>query len=185
MDELALQARQDPFVFRRNLLGGAPRHQTVLKLAADKAGWGGPLPVGRARGIALHESFGSIVAQVAEVSLTDGKPRVHRVVCVIDCGIVVNPNIVAQQMEGAVIFALTAALYGRIDIKDGMVQQTNFNNYPMVTLAEAPVVETYIIDSAGPPGGVGEPGVPPLAPAVANALFLLSGKRQRSLPFSI
>ena len=185
MDELALEARQDPFVFRRNLLGSAPRHQTVLNLAADKAGWGGPLPAGRARGIALHESFGSIVAQVAEVSLADGKPRVHRVVCVIDCGIVVNPNIVAQQMEGAVIFALTAALYGKIDIKEGVVQQTNFNNYPMVRLAQSPVVETFIIDSAGPPGGVGEPGVPPLAPAVANALFMLSGKRQRSLPFSV
>ena len=112
----------------------------------------------------------------------NGKPRVHRVVCAIDCGTVVNPNIVAQQIESSVIFALTAALYGRIDIQDGVVQQTNFHNYPMVKLAEAPVVETHIMPSTRHPAGVGEPGVPPLAPAVANALFVLSGKRHRALP---
>jgi isoquinoline 1-oxidoreductase beta subunit len=131
----------------------------------------------------LHESFGSIVAEVAEVSLQDGKPRVHRVVCAVDCGTVINPNTVAQQMEGAVIFALTAALYGRIDIKDGAVQQSNFGDYPMVQLAQAPVVDTWIVPSTRAPAGVGEPGVPPLAPAVANALFALTGKRQRALPF--
>jgi isoquinoline 1-oxidoreductase subunit beta len=136
-------------------------------------------------GVALHESFGSIVAQVAEVSMQNGKPRVHRVVCAIDCGTVVNPNIVAQQMESSVIFALTAALYGRIDIVDGVVQQKNFNDYPMVKLAEAPVVETYILPSTRHPGGVGEPGVPPLAPAVANAVFALSGKRHRALPLVV
>ena len=182
MDELAFETKQDPLALRRALLKEAPRYLAVLNLAAEKANWGSPLPAGRARGIALHESFGSIVAEVAEVSLVDGKPRVHRVICAIDCGTVVNPNIVAQQMEGAVIFGLTAGLYGRIDIKDGVVQQTNFNNYPMVKLAEAPLVETHIVPSSRAPGGVGEPGVPPLAPAVANALFALNGKRHRALP---
>ena len=151
-------------------------------MAADKAGWGRALPKGRARGIALHESFGSIVAEVAEVSLVDGKPRVHRVVCAIDCGTVINPNTVAQQMESAVIFGLTAALHGRIDIVEGVVQQSNFGNYPMVQMAQAPVVETWVVPSTRAPGGVGEPGVPPVAPAVANALFALTGKRQRALP---
>jgi isoquinoline 1-oxidoreductase beta subunit len=143
------------------------------------------LPQGHARGIALHESFGSIVAEVAEVSLQDGKPRVHRVVCAVDCGTVINPGLVAQQMESAVIFGLTAALYGRIDIVDGVVQQSNFNNYPMVMLADAPVVETWTVASTRPPAGVGEPGVPPLAPALANALFVLAGKRQRALPLQV
>ena len=182
IDEIAYESKQDPLALRRALLKDAPRYLAVLNLAAEKAKWGSALPAGRARGIALHESFGSIVAEVAEVSLIDGKPRVNRVVCAIDCGTVVNPNIVAQQMESAVIYALTAALYGKIDIVDGVVQQTNFNNYPMVKLADAPVVETYILPSTGHPTGVGEPGVPPLAPAVANALFVLTGKRQRSLP---
>ncbi len=182
IDEIAYESKQDPLALRRALLKDAPRYLAVLNLAAEKAKWGSALPAGRARGVALHESFSSIVAEVAEVSLIDGKPRVHRVVCAIDCGTVVNPNIVAQQMESAVIYALTAALYGKIDIVDGVVQQTNFNNYPMVKLADAPVVETYILPSTGHPTGVGEPGVPPLAPAVANALFVLTGKRQRSLP---
>ena len=185
MDELAAETNQDPLAFRRALLTDAPRYLAVLNLAADKAGWGSPLPEGRARGISLHESFGSIVAEVAEVSLQMGKPRVHRVVCAVDCGTVINPNTVAQQMEGAVIFALTAALHGRIDIKDGAVQQSNFGDYPMVQLAQAPVVETWIVPSTRAPAGVGEPGVPPLAPAVANALFALTGKRQRALPFVI
>jgi len=182
VDELAAQTQQDPLAFRVALLQAAPRYLAVLQLAADKAGWGSKLPKGRARGIALHESFGSIVAEVAEVSLVDGKPRVHRVVCAVDCGTVINPNTVAQQMEGAVIFGLTAALYGKIDIKDGVVQQSNFPSYPMVQLAEAPVVETWIVPSTRAPGGVGEPGVPPIAPAVSNALFVLTGKRQRALP---
>ena len=182
IDELAAQTKQDPVAFRLALLKDAPRYAAVLKLAADKAHWGSPLPAGRARGVALHESFGSIVAEIAEVSLKDGLPRVHKVVCAIDCGTVVNPNIVAQQMESAVVFGLTAALYSKIDIKDGAVQQTSFPSYPMVQLAEAPVVETWLVPSTRHPGGVGEPGVPPIAPAVANALFALTGKRQRSLP---
>ena len=185
IDELAFEVKQDPLAFRRALLKDAPRYLAVLNLAADKAKWGSPLPAGHARGIALHESFGSIVAEVVEVSLADGKPRVHRVVCAIDCGTVVNPDTVKQQMESAVIFALTGALYGKIDIKDGVVQQSNFPSYPMVMLAQAPAVETWIVSSTRAPAGVGEPGVPPLAPAVASALFVLSGKRQRALPLLV
>lgn len=185
VDEMARAAKQGPLAFRRELLAHAPRYLAVLNLAAAKAHWDTPPSAGRARGIALHESFGSIVAQVAEVSLVDGQPRVHRVVCAIDCGIVINPGIVAQQMESAVIFGLTAALYGQIDIVDGVVQQTSFPSYPMVTLAQAPVVETHIVPSERPPSGVGEPGVPPLAPAVANALFRLTEKRLRSLPLVV
>ena len=172
VDELAFETQQDPLAFRQSLLKDAPRYLAVLNLAADKAGWGTPLPAGHARGIALHESFGSIVAQVAEVSLEGGKPRVHRVVCAVDCGTVINPGLVQQQMESAVIFALTAALYGRIDIVDGVVQQRNFDSYSMVTLAQAPLVETWMLPSERAPAGVGEPGVPPLAPALANALFV-------------
>ena len=130
----------------------------------------------------MHESFGSIVAQVAEVSLRNGQVSVHRVVCAVDCGTVVNPGIVAQQMESAVVFALSAALYGKVDIHEGVVQQKNFPDYPMVRLAQAPLVQTHLVASMRPPGGVGEPGVPPLAPAVANALFALTGKRLRALP---
>jgi len=182
IDELAHEARQDPVAFRLGMLKDMPRHAAVLKLAASMAGWGSPLPAGRARGIALHESFGSIVAEVAEVSLLAGKPRVHRVVCAADVGIVVNPGIVAQQMESAVIFALSAALYGRIDVEGSVVKQSNFHDYPMVRLADSPLIETHLVASTRPPSGVGEPGTPPLAPAVANALFVLTGKRLRELP---
>lgn len=182
VDEMAEAAGLDPLAFRREWLAEAPRHLKVLNLAASKAKWGEPLPVGRARGLALHQSFGSIVAQVVEVSLDKGVPRVHRVVCAMDCGTVVNPGIVAQQVESSVVFALSAALYGKIDIVGGEVQQANFSNYPLVQLAQTPFVETYLVDSDRDPTGVGEPAVPPLAPAVANALFVLTGKRQRSLP---
>lgn len=182
MDELALAQGQDPMAFRRVLLAGAPRHLAVLNLVAEKSGWGRKLAPGRALGVALHASFGSVVAQVAEVSLYAGRPRVHRVTCVIDCGTVVNPGIVAQQMEGAVVFALTAALYGRVDIDNGVVQQVNYPQYPMVKLADAPEVATWTIDSQRPPSGVGEPGVPPLAPAVANAIRALGGGAKRALP---
>jgi isoquinoline 1-oxidoreductase subunit beta len=186
IDEIAAELKQDPVELRRKLLRRARRQRAVLDLAVEKSGWGlRPLPAGRARGVALHESFGSIVAQVAEVSLEDGQPRVHRVVCAIDCGTVVNPQIVAQQMEGAVVFGLTAALHGRVDIHEGAVQQGNFADYPMLRLASAPQVETWIVTSERPPGGVGEPGVPPIAPAVANALSVLTGKRYRSLPIAI
>jgi isoquinoline 1-oxidoreductase subunit beta len=184
MDELAMQTGQDPLEFRRRLLASEPRYLAVLDLAAQKAGWGNKLPPGRARGVALHESFGSVVVQVAEVSAEGGLPRVHRVVCAVDCGTVVNPNIVAQQMEGAIVFALSAALHGRVDVHDGVVQQSNYPSYPMVRMAQAPVVETWLVSSERAPCGVGEPGVPPLAPAVANAWFALTGERRRALPFS-
>jgi isoquinoline 1-oxidoreductase beta subunit len=185
IDELAVATKQDPLAFRLQLLKDAPRYAAVLKLAAGKAGWGTPLPAGIARGIALHESFGSIVAQVAEVSLANGQIRVHRVVCAIDCGTVVNPDTVAQQMQSSVIYGLSAALYGRIDIVGGVVQQSNFPSYPMVTLSQAPIVETHIVPSTRHPAGVGEPAVPPLAPAVGNALFALTNKRQRALPLVV
>jgi isoquinoline 1-oxidoreductase beta subunit len=184
IDEMAHAARQDPVAFRLGLLGAMPRHAAVLRLVAERAGWGRPLPPGTARGVALHESFGSIVAQVAEVRLDAGKPRVLRVVCAADIGTVVNPGIVAQQMESAVVFALSAALYGRIDIEGGVVRQANFNDHPIVTLAEAPRIETHLVASTHPPGGVGEPGTPPLAPALANALFVLTGERRRTLPLA-
>ncbi|MBS0449117.1 MAG: xanthine dehydrogenase family protein molybdopterin-binding subunit [Proteobacteria bacterium] len=182
IDELAAEAGQDPVAFRLALLKEAPRHAVVLKLAAERAGWGTPLAPGVARGVALHESFGSIVAEVAEVTLDGAQPRVLRVVCAADVGTVVNPGIVAQQLESGVIFGLTAALYGRIDIEDSTVRQTNFPNYPMVRLADAPRIECHLVQSSHPPGGVGEPGTPPIAPAVANALFVLTGKRLRELP---
>ena len=182
IDELAVETKQDPVAFRLALLDKAPRYAAVLKLAAEKAKWGAALPAGHAHGVALHESFGSIVAQVAEVSIKDGMPQVHRVVCAIDCGTVVNPVTVAQQVESSVNFALSAALFGKIDIQDGVVQQTNFTNYPLVKLAQSPVVETWIVPSTQAPEGVGEPAVPPLAPAVANAMFKLTKQRLRSLP---
>jgi isoquinoline 1-oxidoreductase beta subunit len=182
IDEMAFETKQDPVAFRLSLLMQTPRYAAVLKLAAEKAKWGMALPTGHAHGVALHESFGSIVAQVVEVSMQDGKPRVHRVVCAIDCGTVVNPATVAQQVESSVIFALTAALFGQIDIQDGVVQQNNFTNYPLVSMAQSPAVETWIVPSTQPPEGVGEPAVPPLAPAVANAMFKLTGQRLRSLP---
>jgi isoquinoline 1-oxidoreductase beta subunit len=164
IDELAARLKQDPVAFRRGLLKNAPRYRAVLELASSRAGWDSPVPAGRARGVALHESFGSVVAQVAEVSLQQGQVRVHRVVCAIDCGTVVNPGIVAQQIEGAVIYGITAALHGSIDIRGGRVQQRNFPDYRMLLASQAPVVETWIVPSQRAPGGVGEAGVPPVAP---------------------
>ena len=185
MDELAFATKQDPLAFRLSWLKEAPRYAAVLQKAADLAGWGKPLPAGHAHGLALHHSFGSIVAQVAEVSLAHGQIHVHRVVCVIDCGTVVNPATVAQQMESGVVFGLSAALYGQIDIVGGVVQQNNFPSYPMLNLSQTPVVQTHIMASTREPGGVGEPAVPPIAPAVGNALFALTGQRQRSLPLKV
>jgi isoquinoline 1-oxidoreductase subunit beta len=184
VDELAHAVQTDPLEFRRRALAQAPRHLAVLNLAVAQSGWGKPLPAGRAHGIALHESFGSIVALVVEVSLELGQPRVHRVICAIDCGTVVNPGIVAQQVESSVVFGLSAVLYGRIDIVQGQVQQTNYPNYPVLGLAKSPLVQTHIVPSTAVPTGVGEPALPPLAPAVANALFALTGQRVRSLPIA-
>jgi isoquinoline 1-oxidoreductase beta subunit len=185
VDELAHAARQDPVAFRLALLDSLPRHAAVLRLAAAQAGWGSALAAGRARGVALHESFGSIVAQVVEASIDAAGLRVHRVVCAIDCGTVVNPSIVAQQMESGIVFGLAAALHGRIDILDGVVRQKNFPDHPLITLARTPRIETHIVPSTRAPAGVGEPGVPPVAPALANALFALSGQRLRELPLSL
>jgi len=184
IDELASATSTDPVQFRRGLLQRHPRERAVLELAARKAQWTSPLLEGRARGVALHRSFGTVVAQVAEISLQDGLPRVHRVVCAVDCGIAVNPNLVAQQMEGAVVFGLTAALYGRITIQRGQVQEHNFPQYPLLRMREMPVIETHIVASRDAPTGAGEPGTPPIAPAVANALFALTGERRRTLPLA-
>lgn len=182
-DELAAAAGKDPYEFRRRLLSEAPRLRTVLDLAAEKAGWGKPLPNGRFRGIAALETIGSFVAQVAEVSVApDGKVRVHRVVCAVDPGWTINPDTIKAQVEGGTIYGLTAALYGEITIRNGQAVQRNFNDYPMVRLNEAPEVETYIVPSTEAPGGVGEVSGPAVAPAVANAIFAATGKRIRRLP---
>jgi isoquinoline 1-oxidoreductase beta subunit len=184
VDELAHAAGKDPFEFRRALLDKHPRHRGVLERAAKEAGWGSPLPGGRARGIAVAESFDSYVAEVVEVSLRpDGMPRVHRVVCAVDCGTTVNPGIITQQVRSAVIFALSAALHGEITIDGGRVQQQNFDDYPVVRIDEVPAIEVHVVHSAEKPTGIGEPATPPLAPALANALFALTGKRIRRLPF--
>lgn len=182
IDEMAHAAGADPYKYRRDLLANAPRHRGALELAATMSAWGTPLPAGRARGIAVVSSFGSYVAEVAEVSIEDGKIRVHRVVCAIDCGMVVNPDIVAAQVESAVVFGLTAALHGKITIDKGAAVEGNFDTYPMLRIDEMPVVEVHIVPSTEAPGGVGEPGTPPIAPAVANAVFALTGQRLRSLP---
>jgi isoquinoline 1-oxidoreductase subunit beta len=182
IDELAHASKQDPLAYRRQLLKDHPRHLAALNLAADKAGWGKSLPKGVFRGIAVHESFGSYVAQVAEVSVKDGEVKVHRVVMAIDCGLAVNPDGVKAQMESCVAFALGAALSSEVSFKDGQVEQTNFHNYQVLRMKDMPKVEVHIVPSTEKMGGVGEPGVPPLAPAVTNAIFAATGKRIRRLP---
>ena len=183
VDELAHRAGKDPFEFRRALLRKAPRHRAVLELAAQKAGWGQRLEPGRGRGIAIVESFKSIVAQVAEVTIDNkGGLKVDRVVAAVDTGLVVNPDGLKAQIEGAIVFALTAALKGEITIDQGAVAQSNFNNYEMLRLAECPQIEVHLLESDGEVGGAGEPGVPPLAPAVTNAIFAVTGVRVRDLP---
>ncbi|MGH9797824.1 MAG: xanthine dehydrogenase family protein molybdopterin-binding subunit, partial [Candidatus Polarisedimenticolia bacterium] len=183
IDELAAAAGKDPLEYRLALLGRQPRHRRVLELAAGKAGWGKPAPGGRGRGLAVHESFGSFIAQAAEVSVSkEGKVRVHKVVCAIDCGPIVNPDTIRAQMEGAVVFGLSAALFGEITLENGRVKQRNFHDYPLLRMNEMPEVETHIVPGAEQMGGVGEPGVPPVAPAVANAIFAATGRRVRRLP---
>jgi isoquinoline 1-oxidoreductase beta subunit len=186
IDEVAHAAGADPFTFRRKLLEHEPRMKAVLELAADKAGWSsGPLPKGKGRGIAVGEAFNSFVAQVAEVSVDDsGRITVERVVCAVDCGTAVNPDIITAQMEGGIGFGLGAALYGAITLKDGRVEQANFNDYRVLRMNEAPKVEVYIVPSTEKPSGVGEPGVAPIGPAVANAVFAATGKRVYAFPFS-
>jgi len=185
IDELAELAGQDAVAFRRSLLADKPRHRGVLELAAEQAAWGTPLPPGRARGVAVAESFGSFVAEVAEVSITNGVVRVHKVTCAVDCGHVVNPGIVAAQMEGAIAYGITAALKGEITLEKGRVKQGNFLDYPLLRMDEMPEVSVHIVPSTENPGGVGEPGTPPIAPAVANAVSALTGTRVRKLPIRL
>jgi len=184
-DELAALAGKDPLQARLELMDGHPRHAGVLRLAADKAGYGKPLPAGHAHGIAVAESFGSFVAQVAEVSLDRGRVRVHRITCAVDCGMVVNPDAIRAQMEGAIAFGLTAALKSEITIQDGHAVQRNFDDFPLLRIDEMPEVDVHIVPSREHPGGIGEPGVPPAAPAVANAIFALTGKPVRSIPIRL
>jgi isoquinoline 1-oxidoreductase beta subunit len=183
IDELAHAAGKDPLAFRLELLGNSPRHCAVLELAARESGWQQPTAIGRGRGIAVYRSFGSWVAQVAEVSVSaDARVRVHRVVCAIDCGTTVNPNAVVAQIEGGIAFGLSATLHEAIHLQDGAVLQGNFEEYPLLTLREMPEVEVHLLHGSDKPGGVGEPGVPPIAPAVANAVFAATGERLRALP---
>jgi isoquinoline 1-oxidoreductase beta subunit len=186
MDEIAHAAGEDPFTFRRKLLAHHPRMKAVLELAADKAGWGsGPLPKGRGRGIAVAEAFKTYVAQVVEVSVEEsGQIKVDRVVCAVDCGTPINPDVITAQMEGGIGFGLGAALYGAITLKDGRVEQDNFNGYRVLRMNEMPKVEVHIVPSAEAPTGVGEPGVAPAGPALANAVFAATGKRIQVLPFN-
>lgn len=182
IDELAHAAKRDPLAYRRELLKDHPRHLAALNLAAEKAEWDKPLPKDIFRGIAVHESFGSFVAQVAEVSVSDGAVKVHRMVSAIDCGLAVNPESLTAQMESAVSFGLGAALQSEITFKDGQVQQSNFHDYQVLRMKDMPKVEVYIVPSTEKMGGVGEPGLPPVAPAVTNAIFAATGKRIRTLP---
>jgi CO/xanthine dehydrogenase Mo-binding subunit len=200
IDELAAAAKADPLAYRLKLLN-PPREikippqgegsaldtkklAAVLELAASKAGWGTPLPKGRFRGIAGHFSFESYAAQVAEVSVTNGKVRVHKMVCAIDCGRAISPDNVKAQMESCIIYGLTATLKSAITVKDGKVEQSNFHDYPMLRIDETPEIEVHIIPSQGAPTGTGEPGLPPVAPAVANAIYAATGKRIRRLPIT-
>jgi isoquinoline 1-oxidoreductase beta subunit len=186
IDEIAYAAGKDPFAFRQAMLEHHPRHKAVLELAAKAAGWGNPLPKGKGRGIAVAEAFGTYVAQVAEVTVApNGKVKVDRVVCAVDCGTPINPDVITAQMEGGIGFGLGAALYGAITLKDGQVEQTNFDAYQVLRIDEMPKVEVHIVPSPEAPTGVGEPGVAPVGPAVANAVFAVTGKRLRVLPFAV
>jgi isoquinoline 1-oxidoreductase beta subunit len=185
IDELAHEARQDPLEYRRALLPADARERRALDLAAEKFGWGKPLAQGHAAGMAVHASFESYVAQIAEVSVDGGAIKVHRVVCAIDCGPVVNPLSVEAQMQSGIVYGLSAALHSELTFKDGRIEQSNFNNYPVLRLNEMPRIEVHIVPSTDKMGGCGEPGTPPIAPAVANAVFALTGKRLRQLPLRL
>ena len=183
LDELARLGDKDPYEVRRRLLGDHPRHLAVLDAAARAASWGTPLPEGRAQGIAVHESYGSFVAQVAEVSLSgNDRPRVHALTCAVDCGQQIHPDAIRAQMEGSVAYGLSAALYGEIKIAQGRAVQSNFHDYPILRMDEMPRVEVVLVKSEAAHGGVGEPGVPPVAPAICNALLALTGSPRRRLP---
>jgi isoquinoline 1-oxidoreductase beta subunit len=191
IDELATMTNKDPVAFRRDLLAQHPKHRATLDLVAAKSGWGTPLAPGKAgerrgRGVAIHESFGSVVAQVAEVTVDkDNQFKVDRVICVVHCGIAVNPDVIRAQMEGGIGFGLSAALHSAITLKDGAVEQSNFHDYPVLRINQMPAIEVHIVPSTDKPTGVGEPGVPVIAPAVANALAAATGKRIRNLPLAL
>src|SRR5205807_4757289 len=183
IDELAAAAKQDPVAYRLALLDKAPRAKAVLELAAEKAGWGKPLPQRVGLGVSIQFVFATYMAQVAEVEVSrDGAVRVRRVVCAVDCGTVVNPDTVQAQIQSAIIFGITAALYGEITVKDGRVEQTNFDAYQILRMNEAPAVEVYIVNSTEPPGGMGEAGTSAIVPAVTNAIFAATGQRLRKPP---
>ena len=185
IDELAAAARQDAVAYRRALLDHNTRARAVLDLAAEKAGWGTALKKGHGRGVALQNVFGSYLAQVAEVEVAnDGTVRVHRVVCAMDCGIVINPDTVQAQVQGGVMFGITAALYGEITLQSGRVKQANFDTYQMLRIDQAPAIEVYVVNSKESPGGMGEAGTSGIVPAVANAVFAATGKRLRKMPIT-
>jgi isoquinoline 1-oxidoreductase beta subunit len=182
IDELATATKIDPVEYRRKLFKDSPRHLATLNLAAEKAEWNKPMPEGRFRGIAVHEAMGSYVSQVVEITIEVNQLRVHRVVCAIDCGLAVNPDGVSAQIEGCIVYGLTAALYGEITMEKGQVQQSNFHDYRMLRMNQMPEVEVHIVPSAEKMGDAGEPGVPPVAPALANAIFAATGNRLKQLP---
>ena len=183
-DELAVAAGKDPYAYRMSLLGSQPRYANVLKLAADKAGWSTPAPAGRFRGIALMEGYDTYMAQVAEISLVNGAIKVHRVTVAADLGRMVNPDTVEAQIQSSVVFGMGAALMQEITVDKGRVQQTNFNTFPVVRMNETPFIEIVLVDSKEKPGGIGEPATALIAPAIANALAQLTGKRLRKLPMT-
>jgi CO/xanthine dehydrogenase Mo-binding subunit len=185
IDELAHAAGRDPLEYRLQLLSHDPRSANVLRHAADRAGWHVKLPAGRFQGVAFYQCFGSWVAQVAELSVDQDTVTIHRIVCVVDCGLAVNPDTVCAQMEGAIAMGLSAAFKEQVLFRDGRVTQANLEDYPILSFAELPEIDVHIVPSHEPPGGVGEPGLPPLAPAVANAIFAATGKRFRALPFPL
>ncbi len=184
IDEIAVRTGKDPVAFRLAMLEKHPRHTAVLKLAAEKAGWGSPLPQGVARGVAVHESFKSFVAEVAEVRIVDGQARVDRVVCAVDCGLPINPDNIVAQIEGGIGYGLGAILHSHVTLNEGAVDQANFGDYEVLRFHEMPKVEVHIVPSAAPPTGIGEPGTPPIGPAVANAVAALTGQRIRELPMA-
>jgi len=177
------QRRRRAVSLRRSLLGKHPRHRAVLELAAQKAGWGNPKP-GASRGIAVHESFNTFVAQVVEVSGKESSLKIERVICAVDCGVAVNPNIIAMQMESGIGYGLSAALAGAITLKEGVVEQSNFHDYPVLRMNQMPHIEVFIVPSTEKPTGVGEPATPVIAPALANAILVMQGKPIRALPMS-
>ena len=183
LDELAAAAKQDAVAYRLSLLDTSPRAKAVLRLAAEKSGWGQPLPERVGRGVSVQFAFATYMAQVAEVEVSQGgSVRVRRVVCVVDCGTVVNPDTVQAQIQSAIMFGITAALYGEITLKDGRVEQANFDTYQVLRMNEAPTIEVHIVRNFEPPGGMGEAGTSAIVPAVTNAIFAATGKRLRKLP---